>query len=153
MAGPRKNTANQAAQPAVEGAAATTDDKVYDTVEQMPSFAGGEYIVRYRDAQGVVHEEKRVCPPGQSGLFQWLSSNIKYPVVAEENGIQGRVVVSFVVERDGSITDVNVAKSVEPSLDKEAMRVVKTMPKWTPGKKNGNAVRVKYTMPVTFRLQ
>jgi protein TonB len=77
--------------------------------------------------------------------MQYLSSNIKYPVVAEENGVQGRVVCTFVVEKDGSITDVRVVKSVDPSLDKEAMRVVKSMPKWIPGKQNGSAVRVKYT--------
>jgi protein TonB len=85
--------------------------------------------------------------------MQYLSSNIKYPVVAEENGVQGRVVCTFVVERDGSITDVRVIRSVDPSLDKEAVRVVKSMPKWIPGKQNGSAVRVKYTVPVTFRLQ
>jgi protein TonB len=106
------------------------ETKVFDVVEQMPSFPGGP-----------------------SALMQYLSSNIKYPVVAEENGVQGRVVCTFVVEKDGSITDVRVVKSVDPSLDKEAMRVVKGMPKWIPGKQNGSAVRVKYTVPVTFRLQ
>ena len=106
------------------------ETKVFDVVEQMPSFPGGP-----------------------SALFEYLSKNIKYPVVAEENGIQGRVIVSFVVERDGSITDVRVVKSVDPSLDKEAQRVVKSMPRWIPGKQNGSAVRVKYTVPVTFRLQ
>ena len=73
-------------------------------------------------------------------------------MIAEENGVQGRVIVTFVVERDGSITDVKVVKSVDPSLDKEATRVVKGMPHWIPGKQNGSAVRVKYTVPVTFRL-
>ena len=106
------------------------ETKVFDVVEQMPSFPGGP-----------------------SALMQYLNSNIKYPVVAEENGVQGRVVCTFVVEKDGSITDVRVVKSVDPSLDKEAMRVVKGMPKWIPGKQNGSAVRVKYTVPVTFRLQ
>ena len=106
------------------------ETKVFDVVEQMPSFPGGP-----------------------SALMQYLSSNIKYPVVAEENGVQGRVIVTFVVERDGSITDVRVVKSVDPSLDKEAQRVVKSMPRWIPGKQNGSAVRVKYTVPVTFRLQ
>jgi len=107
-----------------------TENKVFDVVEQMPSFPGG-----------------------QGALMQYLSSNIKYPVVAEENGIQGRVIIQFVVEKDGSVTDVHVAKSVDPSLDKEAVRVVKSMPKWIPGKQNGAPVRVKYTVPVTFRLQ
>ena len=106
------------------------ETKVFDVVEEMPQFPGGP-----------------------SALMQYLSSNIKYPVVAEENGVQGRVVCTFVVERDGSITDVRVIKSVDPSLDKEAVRVVKSMPKWIPGKQNGSAVRVKYTVPVTFRLQ
>ena len=106
------------------------ETKVFDVVEQMPSFPGGE-----------------------GELMKFLNSHIKYPVVAEENGIQGRVVCTFVVERDGSITDVKVIKSVDPSLDKEAMRVLKSMPKWIPGKQNGSAVRVKYTVPVTFRLQ
>ncbi len=106
------------------------ENKVFDVVEQMPSYPGG-----------------------MGALMQYLSSHIKYPVIAEENGIQGRVICTFVVERDGSITDVKIAKSVDPSLDKEAMRVVSSMPKWIPGKQNGSAVRVKYTLPVTFRLQ
>ena len=89
----------------------------------------------------------------KKALLEYLAKNIKYPVVAEENGVQGRVIVTFVVERDGSITDVKVVKSVDPSLDKEATRVVKSMPKWQPGKQNGSAVRVKYTVPVQFRLQ
>ena len=106
------------------------ETKVFDVVEEMPQFPGGP-----------------------SALFEYLSKNIKYPVVAEENGVQGRVIVTFVVERDGSITDVKVVKSVDPSLDKEATRVVKSMPHWIPGKQNGSAVRVKYTVPVTFKLQ
>lgn len=106
------------------------EEKVFDVVEQMPQFPGGD-----------------------AALFEYLSTHIKYPTIAEENGVQGRVIVTFVVERDGSITDVKVVKSVDPSLDKEASRVVAGMPKWIPGKQNGSAVRVKYTVPVTFRLQ
>lgn len=106
------------------------DNKVFDVVEQQPAFPGG-----------------------QGALLSWLSQNIHYPAVAEENGIQGRVVVSFVVEKDGSISNVQVVRGVDPSLDKEAARVVKSMPKWTPGKQNGQAVRVKYNVPVTFKLQ
>ena len=106
------------------------ESKVFDVVEQMPSFPGG-----------------------QAALMQWLSSNISYPVIAAENGVQGRVIVQFIVEKDGSITDVQVVKSVDPSLDKEAARVVKAMPKWIPGKQNGAEVRVKFTVPVTFKLQ
>ena len=106
------------------------ENKVFDVVEQMPSFPGG-----------------------MAALMAYLQKSIKYPPVAEENGIQGRVICTFVVERDGSVTDVRVAKSVDPSLDKEAVRVVSAMPKWIPGKQNGQSVRVKYTLPVTFRLQ
>ena len=105
-------------------------NKVFDVVEEMPHFPGGA-----------------------AALQAFLSSNTKYPVVAQENGVQGRVIVSFVVERDGSITDVRVVRSVDPSLDREATRVVKSMPRWSPGKQNGSAVRVKYTVPVVFRLQ
>ena len=106
------------------------ETKIFTVVEQMPLFPGGD-----------------------AALMGYLRDNIHYPTVAAENGVQGRVVVGFVVERDGSITDVNVLRSVDPSLDKEAMRVVKSMPRWTPGKQNGSAVRVKYQVPVTFRLQ
>ena len=106
------------------------ENKVFDVVEQMPSFPGG-----------------------MAALMAYLQKSIKYPPVAEENGIQGRVICTFVVERDGSVTDVRIAKSVDPSLDKEAQRVVSAMPKWIPGKQNGQSVRVKYTLPVTFRLQ
>ena len=92
-------------------------------------------------------------PGGDAALMSYLANNIHYPTVAAENGVQGRVVVGFVVERDGSITDVSVLRGVDPSLDREAMRVVKSMPRWTPGKQNGSAVRVKYQVPVAFRLQ
>ena len=106
------------------------ENKVFDVVEQMPAFPGGP-----------------------AALMQYLSSHVKYPAVAEENGISGRVTVQFVVERDGSVTDVRTMKSVDPSLDREAERVVKSMPKWIPGKQNGSPVRVKYFVPVVFRLQ
>lgn len=106
------------------------ETKIFTVVEQMPMFPGGD-----------------------GALMGYLRDNIHYPTVAAENGVQGRVVVGFVVERDGSITDVNILRGVDPSLDHEAMRVVKSMPKWTPGKQNGSAVRVKYQVPVSFRLQ
>ena len=85
--------------------------------------------------------------------MKYLYENTKYPVVAQENGVQGRVTVQFVVEKDGSISDVHVLRGVDPSLDKEAVRVVKSMPRWTPGKQNGITVRVNYRVPVLFRLQ
>ena len=102
-----------------------SQEKVYDVVEEMPSFPGG-----------------------QLALMQYL-----YPFEAQENGVQGRVIISFVVEDDGSISHVKVAKSADPALDREAMRVVETMPKWIPGKQNGECVRVRYSVPVVFRLK
>lgn len=106
------------------------ENKVFEVVEQMPTFPGGD-----------------------AALMKYLKENTHYPTIAAENGVQGRVVVGFVVEKDGSITDVTVIKSQDPSLDREAARVVKSMPRWIPGKQNGSAVRVKYQVPVTFRLQ
>ncbi|MBQ7210469.1 MAG: energy transducer TonB [Paludibacteraceae bacterium] len=107
------------------------DQTVFVIVETMPEFPGG-----------------------QAELMKYLSNNVKYPVIAQENGIQGRVVCQFVVERDGSIANVEVVRSSnEASLDREAVRVIKSMPKWKPGKQRGKAVRVKYTVPVNFKLQ
>ena len=106
------------------------DNKIFEVVEQNPTFPGGT-----------------------AALMSWLSQNIKYPVIAAENGVKGRVIVQFVVEKDGSITDVVVVKSVDPSLDKEATRVIKNMPHWIPGRQNGSPVRVRFTVPVTFTLQ
>ena len=106
------------------------ETKIFTVVEQMPMYPGGD-----------------------AALMGYLRDNIHYPTIAAENGVQGRVVVGFVVERDGSITDVKILRGVDPSLDREAMRVVKNMPRWTPGKQNGSAVRVKYQVPVSFRLQ
>ena len=100
----------------------------------------------------VVVEENPEFPGGNSAMMKFLSDNIKYPVIAQENGISGRVITTFVVERDGSITDVQVVRGVDPSLDKEAIRVIQTMPKWKPGKQRGSTVRVRFTLPVVFRL-
>ena len=104
-------------------------DTVMDKCEVMPKFPGGE-----------------------SGMMKFLTENVKYPKEALDKGITGRVLVEFVVERDGSINDVKIMKSVDPILDNEAIRIVKAMPKWEPGTMNGKAVRVKHTLPVTFRL-
>lgn len=101
----------------------------------------------------VVVEEQPEFPGGNAAMMKFLSDNIKYPVIAQENGIQGRVITNFVVEKDGSITDVQVVRGVDPSLDKEAVRVIQSMPKWKPGKQRGSAVRVRFTLPVVFRLQ
>ena len=102
---------------------------VFDKVDEMPHF-----------------------PDGMAGLMQYLSTNVRYPKDAKESGTQGRVIVSFIIEKDGSISNAKVAKPTYSSLDEEALRVVSNMPKWTPGKQNGQAVRVKYSVPVSFRL-
>ena len=104
-------------------------EKVYDVVEEMPVFPGGT-----------------------AAMMTYLSQNIHYPTEAHAAGIQGRVIVSFIVEKDGSINNAQVVKPVGSQLDAEALRVVNSMPAWTPGKQNGKAVRVKYTIPITFRL-
>ena len=106
------------------------ETEIFEVVEQNPSFPGGD-----------------------NELMKWLQKNLKYPPMAQENGIQGRVMVQFVVNKDGSIVDPKVIRGADPSLDKEAMRVVQAMPKWVPGKQRGKAVRVRFTLPVTFRLQ
>ena len=107
----------------------SANDKVYEVCEQMPTFPGGD-----------------------AALMKYLSENVKYPALAIKAQEQGRVVVSFTVEKDGAISDVKVARSVTPSLDAEAVRVVKAMPKWTPGKQGGQLVRVRYNVPVSFKL-
>ncbi len=106
------------------------ESKVFFIVEDMPEFPGGEVALR-----------------------QFIANAINYPVIAQENGIQGKVYITFVVNTDGSITDARVARGVDPSLDKEALRVVNTLPKWKPGKQRGEAVRVSYTVPINFVLQ
>ena len=104
-------------------------DKPFTTVEQMPTFPGGE-----------------------GELNAYISKNLKYPVTAQENGIQGRVTIRFVVTASGEISDVKVMRGIDPACDKEAVRVVKTMPKWVPGKQNGRNVAVYFTLPIVFRL-
>lgn len=117
--------------PTVEEEEDPEEQTIFEVVEQMPEFPNG----------------------GMAGLMQFLSKNTKYPTIAQENGIQGRVTVQFVVNKDGSIVDAKVLRGVDPYLDKEALRVVNSMPKWKPGMQRGKPVRVKYTVPVMFRLQ
>lgn len=128
------------------------DDKETEVVIAPPVEAPVEE--EEEEVVFVVVETMPEFPGGQQALFKYLSENVKYPVIAQENGIQGRVICQFVVNKDGAIVDVEVVRSGgDPSLDKEAMRVIKSMPKWNPGKQRGKAVRVKYTVPVNFRLQ
>ena len=98
-------------------------------------------------------EEPASFPGGIGECMNWLGKNIKYPTISQENGVQGRVIVQFVINRDGSIVDAKVVRGVDPYLDKEALRVVNQMPKWSPGKQRGKAVRCQFTLPVQFRLQ
>lgn len=98
-------------------------------------------------------EQKPEFPGGEAAMYKWLSDNIVYPSAASEEGVQGRVVVEFVVGKDGSISNVKVVRPRHPALDKEALRVVKAMPNWLPGRNNGQPVKVTYTLPVTFKLQ
>ena len=109
---------------------AKKNQQVFDVVEKMPEYPGG-----------------------QAALFEYLSTNVKYPADAEKQKIQGRVLVTFVVNTDGSITDIEVVKKAFPSLDAEAVRVISGMPKWIPGEQKGQKVRVKYTVPLSFNLR
>ena len=101
----------------------------------------------------MVVESMPEYPGGESSLYKYLAENIKYPQMAKESGIQGRVFVTFVVERDGRVTDVRVLRGIGGGCDEEAIRVVQNMPKWTPGKQRGKSVRVQYNLPVKFTLQ
>lgn len=109
----------------------TPDNPIFEVVEDMPEFPGG----------------------GMPALMEYLNKNIKYPAAAIEKGTQGRVTVQFIVEKDGSITNAKTLRGVDQELDKEAIRVISTMPKWKPGTQRGKAVRVRFTVPVMFRLQ
>ena len=130
----------------------TEDDKDVEVVIAAPVEAPVEE--EEEEVVFVVVETMPEFPGGQQALFKYLSENVKYPAIAQENGIQGRVICQFVVNKDGSIVEVEVVRSGgDASLDKEAVRVIKSMPKWKPGKQRGKAVRVKYTVPVNFRLQ
>lgn len=105
------------------------DDEVYVVAEELPEFPGGH-----------------------AALIAYIQKNINYPADAAKNGIQGRVWVSFIVEKDGSLSDIEIIRSPDSSFSKEAIRVLSSMPKWKPGKQNGKIVRVKWSMPVTFKL-
>ena len=115
--------------PAVVEEEEESAQQIFTVVENMPEFPGGN-----------------------TALLLYMKNTMKYPIIAQENGIFGRVSVQFTVNKDGSIVDAEVVKGVDPSLDKEALRVINAMPKWTPGKQRGKPVRVKFTVPVTFRL-
>ena len=124
-----------------------------------------EVVIQYKDNNAnkankngideevfMVVEEQPQFPGGNSAMMKFLADNIRYPLEAQEKGIQGRVIVNFIVEKDGSLSNLVVERGVDPSLDAEAVRVIGDMPKWKPGKQRGQVVRVKYTLPTVFRL-
>ena len=141
-----------------------SDTKADISVATVEGVQGGTVDIADLQEHKVVVEEKKPeifshvevmpsFPGGETAMMKWLTENISYPTIAAEQGIQGRVVLRFVVKPDGSIDQVEVQRSLDPSCDKEAQRVVKKMPRWIPGKQNGNPVSVYYSLPVLFRLQ
>ncbi len=125
------------------------EDEAENTVVDVTQF---EDFGEEDTGEAQIFQVVETMPTFKGNMNKWLKDNVKYPILAQENGISGRVFVAFVVEVDGSITDVKVARSVDPSLDKEAVRVVKAMPKWNPGKQRNKPVRVAFTVPINFTL-
>ena len=132
---------------------ASSEETGEDVVIKHIPVTVDEEVVVEDDIFVIVEENPQFPDGGTAGLLQYLGKNIKYPTIPQENGTQGRVTVQFVVNKDGSIVDVKVIRGVDPYLDKEAVRVISTMPKWIPGKQRGVPVRCKFTVPVTFKLQ
>ena len=139
---------NEAQDPDLEIIDVDVNEQTEYKIVDIEETAEGEY----GDEIFVNAEFMPEFPGGQRALFKWLSRNVKYPVIAQENSIEGSVFIGFVVDKDGSITNVKVIKSVDPSLDKEAVRVVKAMPKWKPGRQRNKNVRVSYTVPIKFKI-
>lgn len=138
------------------------DDEISIDAEANENTEVQEYVAPVKDVEEESAEEVQIFmvvesmpefPGGEAALYKFLAENIKYPQMAKESGIQGRVFVTFVVERNGSVTDVRVLRGIGGGCDEEAIRVVQNMPKWTPGKQRGKAVRVQYNLPVKFTLQ
>ena len=130
----------------------TTGDKPADVQKTEPVEMPNAMVVKMKEKAFDVVEQMPQYPGGPQALFNYISENIRYPKEAKDNNEQGRVIITFVVKKDGSIDDAKVVKSVSSSLDTEALRVLNAMPNWTPGRQNGEAVNVKYTIPITFRL-
>lgn len=128
---------------------ATKDTKVEVKVAQMVK----EEEVKPEEEIFVVVEDMPQFPGGELALRKYIATAIKYPTIAQENGIQGKVFVNFVVDRDGRVSNAKIARGVDPAIDKEALRVVMSLPKWKPGMQRGKPVRVSYTVPISFQLQ
>ncbi|MCF0190452.1 MAG: energy transducer TonB [Marinilabiliaceae bacterium] len=143
----------------------TDDTDISDELEVLDTEATEETEIEFREVVAeeeaeevsdevfVIVEQMPVFPGGDAQLRKYLAESVKYPVIAAENGIQGRVFVSFVVNQKGEVTNVKVARPFDPNLDKEAVRVVQSMPKWAPGMQRGKPVKVSYTVPINFVLQ
>ncbi len=146
----------------VDNTAQVNDDlSIFDSeadnetfVDVAPIVAAKEEKEEAEEAQVFfIVEEMPEFPGGEAALRAFIAKSINYPVIAQENGIQGKVYVTFVVDKDGGISEAKIARGVDPSLDKEALRVVNQLPKWKPGKQRGKPVRVSYTVPISFVLQ
>lgn len=142
----------------------TNEQEVTDAVTTVSEDQGQPYEIVWvppvveteKVEEDVIHVTAEIMPEfpgGMAALMKYLGANIKYPTISQEMGSMGRVIVQFVVDKDGTITNPTVARGVDAYLDKEAIRVISSMPKWKPGVQNGKKVRVKYTVPVVFRLQ
>ena len=139
---------------------ADVDDDIMASIEDNQEWFDPqeyEYVVVEPEPEPdeifFVAEDQPEFPGGDAALMEYLRKNIKYPAICRENNIQGRVIVTFIVNKDGTITEPEVVKSVNPSLDKEALRVISQMPNWKPGYQRGKPVRVKFTVPVNFQLK
>lgn len=143
----------------------TDETEINDELELLDSEASEDTEIVFQEVEVVeeepeesnevfvIVEQMPVFPGGDEALRKYLAQSVKYPVIAQENGIQGRVFVSFVVSAKGEVTNVKVARPFDPNLDKEAVRVVQSMPKWSPGMQRGKPVKVAYTVPINFVLQ
>jgi len=129
--------------------ATTVNKDVVDVVEQKQEVVE----VEKEEQVFVVVEEMPEFPGGEKALRTFLATSVKYPTIAQENGIQGKVFVNFVVNKDGSVSNVKIARGVDPAIDAEALRVVSSLPRWKPGKQRGAPVRVSYTVPISFKLE
>ncbi|HNQ38681.1 MAG: energy transducer TonB [Prolixibacteraceae bacterium] len=146
----------------VDNNAQVNDDlSIFDSEADNETFVDVAPIVQAKEEKEeaeeaqvfFIVEEMPEFPGGEAALRAFIAKSINYPVIAQENGIQGKVYVTFVVDKDGGISEAKIARGVDPSLDKEALRVVNSLPKWKPGKQRGKPVRVSYTVPISFVLQ
>lgn len=131
-------------------ATSSTETTVAPPVDSLAAAPEGKESIK--EEVFVVVEKQPLFPGGSKAMMKFLSDNIEYPPIARDKGIEGRVILNFIVEKDGSLSDVKVVRSIDPSLDKEALRVIRAMPEWTPGKQRGKEVRVRFTLPVVFKL-